>query len=205
MPFFNILLEGCVIIMAVGSSLMGWPMTPRVRDWIHARRWVFIALGPLSVALIASAQTIQPPDREIPQSVEFNRDIRPILSDKCYTCHGPSKQMAGLRFDREEVAKQALRDNRVAIVPGDPDHSEILRRISMASAAGRMPQGGEPLSSREIAIIQRWIEQGAVWQKHWSFVAPKRPDLPSVTDRQWVRNPIDAFVLERLEREGLKP
>jgi hypothetical protein len=145
------------------------------------------------------------PDATIPQTVEFNRDVRPILSDKCYICHGPSKQLAGLRFDREDVAKQALSDRHVAIVPGDPAASEMIKRITAANAAGRMPQGGEPLGTREVALIRRWIEQGAAWQKHWSFVPPRRPELPAVTNRQWVRNPIDAFVLERLEREGLQP
>src|SRR5262245_66540646 len=104
-------------------------MTPRLRHRMRARRWLCIALGPLLVVLMANAQTLPPaPDGAIPQTVQFNRDIRPILSDKCYTCHGPSKQMAGLRFDREEVAKQVLRDNRVAVVPGEPEHSEMLRR-----------------------------------------------------------------------------
>src|SRR6266478_4358653 len=115
-------------------------------------------LGTLLLS-ISSAQAA--PEVPLPATIEFNRDIRPILSDKCYTCHGPSKQMAGLRFDREDIAKQALGSQRVAIVPGDPNHSEMVRRISLTSTAGRMPQGGEPLSSRDVAVIQRWIEQGA--------------------------------------------
>ena len=181
-------------------------MTPRTLGWAHARGWLCVAPGLLCLTLMASAQALQSePERGIPQTIEFNRDIRPILSDKCYTCHGPSKQMAGLRFDREEGAKQALRGGRFAIVPGDPDHSEMIRRMTLTDAAGRMPQGGEPLSSREVAFVRRWIEQGSTWQKHWSFVPPRRPDLPSLNDQRWVRNPIDAFVLERLEREGLKP
>jgi hypothetical protein len=182
-------------------------MTARAEHQVQSRRWLPVALGLLSIALVATAQTL-PPGADagaVPQTIEFDRDVRPILSDNCYICHGPSKQMAGLRLDREEVAKHALPDNRLAIVSGDPGHSEMLRRVSLTTASGRMPQGGEPLSSRDVAVIQRWIEQGATWQKHWSFVPPRRPALPIVTDQHWVRNPIDAFVLERLEREGLRP
>src|SRR5437867_2982633 len=171
--------------------------------WLVAGSWWLVAGSWFAAPLIASPHPLQSvPEEGIPQTVEFDRDVRPILSDKCYTCHGPSKQMAGLRFDREEGAKHALREERFAVVPGDASRSEMIRRITLATPVGRMPQGGEPLSGREIAIIRRWIEQGAAWQTHWSFVPPKRPDLPKVKDRQWVRNPIDAFVLERLEREG---
>ena len=169
-------------------------------------RALCVGCGLSALTLIARAQTPESPaENPIPQAVQFDRDVRPILSDKCYICHGPSKQTAGLRFDREESARQALRGGRFAIVPGDPAHSEMIQRITRSDAAGRMPQGGDPLGSRDVALITRWIEQGSTWQKHWSFVPPSRPDLPSVKDPQWVRSPIDAFVLERLEREGLRP
>ena len=142
------------------------------------------------------------------QTVEFNRDIRPILSDKCYTCHGPDKsnRKTNLRFDVEAFAKADL-GGRFAIVPGDPAHSEMIRRITAEQKAMRMPPvySGRTLSDREIELIRRWIEQGANWQKHWSFIPPRRPEVPNVTKRDWVRNPIDSFVLERLEREGLAP
>ena len=85
----------------------------------------------------------------IPQTIEFNRDIRPILSDRCYACHGPGTQMATLRFDREEEAKKALRADHFAIVPGDPGRSEMIRRVSLTEPAARMPQRGEPLSARD--------------------------------------------------------
>ena len=179
------------------------------RNRFGKSRWLVAPLGLLATTLIVSAQTSPPaPASDVASvsgTVEFDRDVRPILSDKCYICHGPSKQLAGLRFDREDVAKQALRDNKTAIVAGDPAHSEMVRRISLPTAAGRMPQGGDPLSAREVAIIERWIEQGAKWQPHWSFVPPTRPAVPAVSMRSWVRNPIDAFVLARLDREGLKP
>src|SRR6266545_5959397 len=117
----------------------------------------------------------------LPQVIEFNRDVRPILSDKCFTCHGPDKshRMKSLRFDVEEEAKRDLGDGHFAIVPGDPDKSELIRRVTMPTSAGRMPFGKDPLSDKDVALLRRWIQQGAVWEKHWSFNPPKRPDLPT--------------------------
>lgn len=148
----------------------------------------------------------------LPATIEFNRDIRPILSDKCFQCHGPGSQMATLRFDQEEGAKHALKDGRFAIVPGDPARSQMIARVTATNPAVRMPRSqngaaaGDPLTERQVALLTRWIEQGATWQKHWSFIPPKRPEVPKdLKDAKWVQNPIDAFVLQRLEREGLKP
>jgi hypothetical protein len=121
-------------------------------------------------------------------------------------------QLATLRFDQEQGAKRALSGGRFAIVPGDPAKSHLIMRVTATSPAVRMPRSqngaaaGEPLSERQVALLTRWIEQGASWQKHWSFIPPRRPELPKdLKDANWVRNPIDAFVLQRLEREGLKP
>ncbi len=141
-------------------------------------------------------------------AVEFNRDIRPVLSDKCYTCHGPdqARRRTKLRFDVERDAKQDL-GGRFAIVPGDTTKSEMIRRITAEEPGRRMPPAasGRTLTTREIELIRRWIEQGAKWESHWSFIAPRRPRLPETTDRTWQRNGIDAFVLDRLDREGLRP
>jgi hypothetical protein len=148
----------------------------------------------------------------LPVTIEFNRDIRPILSDKCFQCHGPGTQMATLRFDSEDGAKHALKDGRFAIVPGDPASSQMIARISATNPAVRMPRSqngaaaGDPLNERQIALLTQWVQQGAAWQKHWSFIPPKRPEPPAgLKDSKWVRNPVDAFVLQRLEREGLTP
>jgi hypothetical protein len=147
----------------------------------------------------------------LPDKIEFNRDIRPILSDKCFQCHGPATQFATLRFDLEDGAKHELRGSRHAIVAGDPANSTIITRVTATDSKTRMPRSqggaaaGDPLGPREIALLTRWIEQGATWQKHWSFIPPTRPAVPVVKDAKWVRSPIDAFVLQRLEREGLKP
>jgi hypothetical protein len=138
------------------------------------------------------------PAADLPQVVEFNRDIRPILSDKCFTCHGPdsANRQTKLRFDTEAGARQDL-GKRFAIVPGDTAKSEMIRRITAADPAVRMPPvySAYKLTDREIELIRRWIEQGAQWQKHWSFIAPQRPGLPKVSDASWPRNPIDHFVL----------
>jgi hypothetical protein len=142
--------------------------------------------------------------------VQFNRDIRPIFSDKCYTCHGPdaANRKSKLRLDVESGAKIELGKGRMAISPGDPLKSEVYRRITSNDKSVRMPPAymdRERLADREIDLIRRWIEQGAVWQRHWSFIAPVRPPLPEVHQVDWVRNGIDYFVLQRLERENLRP
>ena len=144
------------------------------------------------------------------QPADFNRDIRPILSDRCFACHGPDEatRKTALRFDSEEGAFAELAGGGFAIVRGEPEKSVLLRRITSDNEAVRMPPaylGHEKLSDREIDLIHRWIEQGARWQKHWSFVPPKRPQLPRVKNQDWPRNPIDYFVLQRLGREGLSP
>ena len=141
-------------------------------------------------------------------AVEFNRDIRPIFSDKCYTCHGPDKgnRKSPLRFDIEAAAKADL-GGRFAIVPGDEGKSEILQRVGSPNKAMRMPPvyAGPALSEREISLLRQWIVEGAQWQKHWSLIPPRRPEPPPVALRDHVRNPIDAFVLARLEKAGLAP
>jgi mono/diheme cytochrome c family protein len=141
--------------------------------------------------------------------IEFNRDIRPIFSDKCYTCHGPdaAAKHVPFRLDSEAAAKADLAGGKHAIVAGDPDSSEIIRRVTAAKPALRMPpvSSGLKLSDTEIDTLRQWIAQGAEWQKHWSFIPPVRPALPEVKNTAWPRNPIDRFILQRLEHEGLQP
>jgi hypothetical protein len=159
--------------------------------------------GLLMIALASGA--LAAPDA----AVEFNRDIRPILSDRCFACHGPdqSKRQSKLRLDMEAIAKSDL-GGHFAIVPGEPASSELIRRVSSNDNARRMPpaySGAAKLSDREIDLLTRWIAQGARWQKHWSFLPPTRGELPAISDRSWPNNPIDYFVLAKLDREGLKP
>lgn len=137
-------------------------------------------------------------------TVEFNRDVRPILSDNCFHCHGPdkNKRKADLRLDTEEGPY-----TRNIIVPSDPGKSELVNRLTCDDEAHRMPpiKSGRKVTPHQIELIRRWIEQGANWQKHWAFLPPQRPDLPQVKDQRWPRNPIDPFILARLDKEGLTP
>jgi mono/diheme cytochrome c family protein len=165
--------------------------------WNPQRGLVTLTLG-LCAALGASAQTGQ---------IEFNRDIRPILSDRCYACHGPDQaaRKSKLRLDTEAGAKADL-GGRFGIVPGDPAKSEVIRRIT-ANEASRMPPawaGAPRLTDRETERVLRWVQQGAVWQKHWSFIPPVRPEVPAVSNPLWPKNAIDYFVMARLDSEGLK-
>ncbi|MGH9841403.1 MAG: DUF1549 domain-containing protein [Blastocatellia bacterium] len=141
--------------------------------------------------------------------IDFNRDIRPILSDKCFACHGPDapNRKIRLRLDSEEAAKADLGRGRRAIIPGNVEQSQLVRRITASDEAMRMPpvDSGHKLSQAEIGLLVEWIGQGARWQQHWSFIAPVRPPLPEVKNKDWPRNAIDHFVLARLEQEGLQP
>jgi hypothetical protein len=141
--------------------------------------------------------------------IGFNREIRPILSENCYACHGPdagSKKIR-LRLDTEAGARADLGRGRRAIVPGAPERSEMIRRITHRDEALRMPPVDSPhrLTEREITLLTEWIRQGAPWEAHWAFVRPQRPTLPRVSQKEWVRNEIDTFVLSRLEEAGLRP
>jgi len=140
------------------------------------------------------------------QQVDFSRDIKPILSDTCYKCHGPdaAQRKADMRLDLQSVA---LADERVPviIVPGAPGKSELWRRISSDDPDLQMPppSADRTLSDEQRELIGRWIKQGASWQDHWSFVMPRRPALPIRSP--WIGNAIDSFVLARIEQAGLKP
>jgi Protein of unknown function (DUF1553)/Protein of unknown function (DUF1549)/Concanavalin A-like lectin/glucanases superfamily/Planctomycete cytochrome C len=150
-----------------------------------------------------------PADAPLPGTVQFNRDIRPILSNNCFTCHGPDKshRVTLFHFDVEESAKQDIGHGRLAIAPGDPEKSILIQRVTAPDPARRMPPAstGHKLTERQIALLKEWIVQGAKWEKHWAFMPPKRPEVPQVADAAWVRNPIDSFVLHRLEQEGMRP
>jgi hypothetical protein len=142
--------------------------------------------------------------------VEFSRDVRPIFSDRCFTCHGPdaNNRSTPLRLDTEQGTQVELRGGKRAIVPGDPDASEIYQRITSSNQALRMPPaytGHDALSEDEIETIRRWIVQGAEWKGHWAFSPPQRPAPPAVGRADWARNAVDRFVLARLEEEGLEP
>ncbi|MCE9546825.1 MAG: DUF1549 domain-containing protein, partial [Planctomycetia bacterium] len=141
--------------------------------------------------------------------VDFARDIRPLLSDRCFQCHGPDakNRKASLRLDQRDSAFGKAESGELPIVAGKPEASELIKRITAADASERMPpaDSGKKLSANEIALLRRWIAQGAKWQEHWAFVRPVRAALPAVKNTGWCRNEIDHFVLARLEAEGLAP
>ena len=147
-------------------------------------------------------------------TVDFNRDVRRILSDNCFTCHGPDeaerkggqRSEGGLRLDTSEGARADL-GGYAAIIPGHPEQSELIARITTEDSDDLMPpaDSGKKLTPEEIEVLKLWIGQGAPYARHWSYVKPERAELPQVRDAAWPRNPIDHFILARLEREGLRP
>lgn len=147
----------------------------------------------------------------IPDSVSYNFDIRPILSDKCLACHGPdaNKREAGLRLDIADSAYSALKENPTAhaIVAFKPEFSEAYLRISSKDTSFMMPPPASnlKLSQREVELIKKWIAQGAKYEKHWAFVPPLKPALPKVNASKWPRNEIDYFILAKQEAKGLSP
>ncbi len=141
--------------------------------------------------------------------VSYGRDIRPILADRCFKCHGPDAQAreVDLRLDSFEEAT-ADRGGYAAIVPGDPEQSELWYRVSSKNPLERMPppsSNKRRLSEDELALVREWIEDGAAYEPHWAFVPPSRPALPAVVDEAWCRNEVDRFILARLEEQGLAP
>ena len=148
------------------------------------------------------------PPEPAPARIDFNRQIRPLLSDKCFACHGPDEgqRQAKLRLDTKEGAF-ADRGGYQVIVPGDRSKSRLFQRISHEQEVARMPPptADRQLSQQEVGLLGRWIDQGADWRTHWAYVAPKRPPLPQVSNADWPRNGIDHFILARLDREGLEP
>ena len=136
--------------------------------------------------------------------VDFNTEVKPIINAKCITCHGGVRAKAGfsLLFRVDVFAKTEL--GRPAIVPGDPDHSEMIRRITSNDPETRMPYKHEPLTKEEIDILRAWVREGAPWGEHWAYKPVDAPSVPAVGD-PWVRGPIDAYVLQRLKKEGLRP
>ena len=147
------------------------------------------------------------------EPVKFNRDIRPIMSDTCFRCHGPDKRarMAGMRLDRREEALKPTASGAIPIMPGDPDKSAIVQRIFAADPARRMPPkyAEKVLTDAQKETIRRWVAEGAVYEGHWAYQPVNRPPVPPVGDvadaKAPIRNPIDNFIQARLAREQLTP
>ena len=180
---------------------------------LGGRRLVLLLAG----VLLTGATVITPsaaPDAS-GERVDFRRDIQPILEASCTKCHGATRQRGQLRLDSRSFALHGSVTGPV-IIPGDSARSRLAQIVAHPDPAERMPQPATaaPLSPERIQLIKRWIDQGAAWpetpdearyEPHWAYGEPARPSPPRVRDARWVRNPIDAFVLARLEREGLTP
>lgn len=147
----------------------------------------------------------------LPEKVDFNFHVKPILSDRCFACHGPDDEArkAGLRLDNKESAFRLLDSLRktYTLYPGKPKKSELYQRISSKQADFMMPppESNLHLSGYEIELIKRWIEQGAEWKPHWAFILPQKGEMPRVAKTDWPENPIDYYILARLEKEKRKP
>ena len=149
------------------------------------------------------------------QSVDFKRDIEPIFASQCYQCHGPKMALGQLRLDSKKLAMQGGISGG-PIKAGQSGTSLLVQRDPWARWPATDAHGAKPLSDSQIALIRTWIDQGAIWpadastdepaiKRHWAYIKPVHLPVPSVTRSEWVRNPIDAFVLSRLEKEGLQP
>jgi hypothetical protein len=169
------------------------------------RHWIII----LGLILGAGAAWAAGKAKAMGSAIDFNRDIRPILSDNCFACHGPdeNKRKAKLRLDVKDDAFKPTKSGNFAIVPGDVSKSKLVERVTTKDPDEIMPppKSGKKLTAQQIDMLTRWIGQGAQWQTHWAFSKPQRPALPQVKNKRWPRNEIDYFILARLEKEGLKP
>ena len=166
----------------------------------------------LIAGLIFSMKSVHAEDKtpvkDDQKQIDFDRQIRPILSNYCFTCHGPDEaaRSTDLRFDTEEGAMQDLGGYR-AIVAGDSEHSELIKRLITEDADEKMPpvDSDRVLSKKQIHLLTQWIDQGAKWSKHWSFVAPTKPTVPVESTAGWSHNSLDRFVAAQLKSQGLKP
>jgi hypothetical protein len=169
------------------------------------------ALVVIGLATYFATSEKQQQEGGVPDVVDFNYHVRPILSDKCFKCHGPdaNKRQADLRLDSEQGAYAALKEDvtKHVVVPGDPLNSALYLRLISTDTAEVMPppNANLSLSKTEIEILKKWIEQGAKYKKHWSFIPPTRPAVPSVDIDAKPLNPIDHFVLAKLKEKGLQP
>src|SRR5262245_36140885 len=168
------------------------------------RRGSLRIFGAAAIVSLASAAIAA-----VPEKVRFNQHVRPILSGNCFYCHGPDPKHreADLRLDNREGATTDL-GGYAAIVPGRPDESALVKRVSSTDPDEQMPPpvSKKPhLTDEQIAILRRWIEQGAEYEGHWAFLPLAKVEPPQVKNESWIGNPIDRFILARLEQEGIGP
>jgi mono/diheme cytochrome c family protein len=169
----------------------------------HGRRFVGAAIAVLLVGGALAAWSLL--YRRSGHEVRFSRDIRPIFNQNCVACHGGVRQKNGVSFIFREEALGVGKSGRRTIVPGKPDESELIARVTSKDPQVRMPYHAAPLPPQQIALLRQWIKEGAKWEDHWAFVPPKTQPLPAIKRANWVRQPLDRFVLARLEKESLEP
>ena len=162
------------------------------------RAYICLMVASLLLPRGVSAQTTAEP-------IDFSRQIQPILAKRCYACHGPDKAEGGLRLNSKEPAFAKLESGTHAITAKDAAKSELLKRVTSRDEGVQMPPEGAPLTDSQVALLRRWIDEGAEWKEHWAFVAPVPQQPPAVKDVKWVANPIDLFILSKLEQKGFAP
>jgi hypothetical protein len=204
------------IIVQLHFLKLSLPYAHQFQSLVHSmKRNTKLMIG-LVVAILASVLILpsflkKSDQPDLPDVVDYNFHIKPIISDRCFKCHGPdkAKQESELGLHDEAGLFKALKDdpNGHVIVPGQPENSELYRRIMTTDTADVMPppESNLSLTDYEKALIKKWIEQGAKYKQHWAFIPPVKPDLPKIKTTSWVKNEIDYFILHRLKNEGLKP
>lgn len=172
------------------------PFYQNIRNYIWS--WLsFLALSGIIVSAISSCSSEEYP-------VSFANDIRPILKDKCMSCHGGVAQQGGLSFLFEEHLYKQLKTGKKAVVPGHASKSEIYQRVTTKDPQKVMPPEGEKLTEEEIFLLKAWIDQGAKWETHWAYIPPEKPAIPNI-ESDWARNNIDHFIYSRAAEKRLAP
>ncbi|MCB0668656.1 MAG: DUF1549 domain-containing protein, partial [Saprospiraceae bacterium] len=183
----------------MGSYRKIWPLS------------ALITTGLLFLTCRQLPREVQLAYEDLPDKIDFNFDVRPILADKCYACHGPDEnaRKADLRLDLEANAFAPLQNNpsQSAFIRNDAEHSRAIQLMLSDNPESVMPPPESKLllSGKEKAVLYKWVEEGAEWKKHWSFIIPEKEKLPAVDNEQWPRNEIDYFILNKLEYEGITP
>ena len=177
----------------------------------HFRTAPSVVIAVALLAVVAGCQSRHSGVSQSREHLDFNQDVQPILASNCFSCHGPDPEMrkANLRLDLEESAFKKRPGKPDAIVPGRPKASELIRRIESKDPHYLMPQSAQgeakPMKPEEIAVLKQWVAEGAHYRPHWAFEKPARAALPQMQAAGWEKNPIDAFILRRLAKEGLHP
>ena len=203
----SLLLAGGAVVGLAHIPGVSWKALP-VPNWqnLAAQDWQHVFAADQKTPVIAPPANV---GTAVPEVVTFNTHIQPILSENCYQCHGPDSgsRKADLRLDRDEFAFKPLKSGQPAIIKGHATASEVVRRMRHKDPKEVMPPPvtHKVISEQQLALVEKWIDQGAHYEEHWSLIPPRRAPVPTVTDTTWPKNPVDQFILARLRKEGLTP